>query len=99
MLTTALEDAGYQTVELRDLRRTLEVVANQQPVAAVVDLDNFGVDDYRFVLRALRSVGLSTPVLSYPCEEFSAPGAPDAVPATARTRLQSVSAGVRKRSA
>jgi PAS domain S-box-containing protein len=99
LLTAALEAAGYLTVELNDLRRILDTAGAHQPVAAVVDLRDFGVDDYRMVLRALRSVGLSTPVLGFPCGEFTPAGVPDAAPAAARLRLQTMPAAGRKRSA
>ncbi|MDE3165753.1 MAG: PAS domain S-box protein [Acidobacteriota bacterium] len=99
-LMAELERAGYRTVALTDLRRTLDVVGSQQPVAAIVDLQDFGVDDYRLVLRALRSVGLSTPVLSFPCGEFAPAGTSEpAAAAGARPRLQPVLAAGRKRTA
>ncbi|MBS1857288.1 MAG: PAS domain-containing protein [Acidobacteria bacterium] len=98
-LTAALEDTGYQTVELGDLRRILDVAGAQQPVAAIVDLQDFGVDDYRGVLRALRSVGLSTPVLGYPCGKFAPACAHDAAAGAARLGPQPIPAAGRKRTA
>src|SRR5207249_10296436 len=62
-----LERLGFRGVWLHDLKSTLQVAAQEQPVAVVVDLEGDGLADYEFVRRALRSVELSTPV-----SEFSA---------------------------
>jgi len=68
-LAASLAAAGFQTAALHDLRRTIDLAAREQPAAVVVDIDDLGIDGYRSVLRALRSVGLSVPVLGYPCAE------------------------------
>ena len=78
---------------------TFEVAAQEQPVAVVVDLEGDGLADYEFVRRALRSVGLSTPVLGFPAVDIDSehqPNRPAPVKESARPRLEALAAA-RKR--
>jgi signal transduction histidine kinase len=64
-----LENVGYKPHWLHDLRFTLQTAAEERPAAVIVNLQDGGLADFEFVRRALRSVGISTPVLGYPGHE------------------------------
>jgi hypothetical protein len=64
-----LENVGYKPHWLHDLRFTLQTAAEERPAAVIVNLQDGGLADFEFVRRALRSVGISTPVLGYPGNE------------------------------
>src|SRR5207248_5439134 len=100
-MMAVLEKLGFQAVWLHDLKSTLQVAAQEQPVAVVVDLEGDGLADYEFVRRALRSVGLSTPVLGFPGGEIDPEhrlNRPVPAKEAARPRLETLTAA-RKRSA
>jgi PAS domain S-box-containing protein len=106
-LIGVLENLGYMPFWLRDLKFTLQIAAQEQPSAVIVDLQHEGLANFEFVRRALRSVGMSTPVLGFPGNEITSPDgegrrtqeAPPPKEATPRPRLTPLAGGGQKRTA
>jgi signal transduction histidine kinase len=71
-MLVALADLGYRPVCLRDVGSVLPAAAQEEPAAVVLDLSASGLEEFDFVEKAVRSVGLAMPVIGLLDRELTA---------------------------